>query len=848
MTRKRLLHVGATLAIFVLLFTIQINSFAETDTSDRVSENVIINEWSQGVSGRKEWVELLVIGKNVSLAGWDLGDESAGDLHFASVDLWQNIPAGTLIVIYNGVDRDDVLPEDDADYSDWRLVVSSQDESLFHGSWGGFTNSNPTDYPQLRNSADVVVHSLTFLQDNPELAPNGNKSLKYVGDSEIGVDVVDNWINDSSDFASPGIGNSNENHDWINSLKTIPEPVLETNVIMEKVLPNGLADNDLDEAILIANLGSETVDLAGWGLSDDLSNLFKTTFPENSFIEPGQSLWVTKNAVEFSKHFGFKANFELDDSGIGDESQLIGNWPGFSNMGDEVLLTKSSGEIADALVYESGDAQALAEAGQWVGESLDFYSVGTAEGQILFRKRDPVDGTILVDSNQPIDWGQDQTDPLLGQQVQYPGWDSELFFRPAQIVESSTLTVVVAPDNAFEAVSHLIDQAKESIQIEAHTFESHELLNHLKEAANRGVNVVILLEGSPPGGVDDAQRWNCFDLAQVGGSCFIMQNEPEDDVFDRYNFLHAKFMIIDGRVSMISSDNLSPNSLPSDDKNDGTFGRRGVALVTDASAVAQKLNDIFQADLDEANHHDILEWAPAFNSNGFPIENYQIPEPQNGITYSVEFQTPVSFEDEFVFEVIQAPENYLNPSAGLMNLLDSAGNGDTLLIQQQYERLYWGDPSNENVRLVKYVEAARRGAAVKIMLDDYFDDSDHPASNQSTCSWVNGIASDEELSLQCRTGNPTGLGVHNKMVLAQVNGEGFVHVGSINGSEQSAKLNREVALQVKSDGAYEYLASIFNHDFPSILFLPAIFSDFKVDGNISYPLINEVLYNPIGAG
>ena len=71
-------------------------------------------------------------------------------------------------------------------------------------------------------------------------------------------------------------------------------------------------------------------------------------------------------------------------------------------------------------------------------------------------------------------------------------------------------------------------------------------------------------------------------------------------------------------------------------------------------------------------------------------------------------------------------------------------------------------------------------------------------TDQGKTSNVNALALDEELDLACRLGNPTGLGIHNKMVLVSVNGRGYVHVGSINGTEQSSKGNSELALQVQA--------------------------------------------------
>ena len=55
-------------------------------------------------------------------------------------------------------------------------------------------------------------------------------------------------------------------------------------------------------------------------------------------------------------------------------------------------------------------------------------------------------------------------------------------------------------------------------------------------------------------------------------------------------------------------------------------------------------------------------------------------------------------------------------------------------------------------------------------------------------------------------------GIHNKMILAQITGQGYVHIGSINGSEVSSKVNRELAIQIRSDEAYDYLDDVFEYD------------------------------------
>ncbi len=73
------------------------------------------------------------------------------------------------------------------------------------------------------------------------------------------------------------------------------------------------------------------------------------------------------------------------------------------------------------------------------------------------------------------------------------------------------------------------------------------------------------------------------------------------------------------------------------------------------------------------------------------------------------------------------------------------------------------------------------------------------ASTPPRLAYLVRTARDEGLDLEARLGDPTYLGLHNKMVLAHIGGRGYVHAGSINGSEAASKINRELALQVQSD-------------------------------------------------
>ena len=172
-----------------------------------------------------------------------------------------------------------------------------------------------------------------------------------------------------------------------------------------------------------------------------------------------------------------------------------------------------------------------------------------------------------------------------------------------------------------------------------------------------------------------------------------------------------------------------------------------------------------------------------------------------------------------------------------------------MLFEQLNERPHWGVTNSNatadpNPRLEAALDAARRGASVSLLLDSFFDDAGSAVGNAATCAYVTQVAGREGLRLRCRTGNPTGLGIHNKMVLARIDGRGTIHVGSINGTEVSHKGNRELALQVQSDGAYTYLAGLFAGDTPQTALLPLTLAGYQ--GAAGHLLISEIVYDSPG--
>ncbi len=140
---------------------------------------------------------------------------------------------------------------------------------------------------------------------------------------------------------------------------------------------------ETDEAFRLWNVGDAALDLAGYGVGDGQRVV---TFPSLS-LAPGAGLWCTGDAVVFARSFGFSPDCEYGSDSDPQVPNLSGPTLRFGNNGGQALLFNRAGGLADALVYEGGNA---AQPG-WQGPAVDPYTPSNtfpAEGQILYRKFD----------------------------------------------------------------------------------------------------------------------------------------------------------------------------------------------------------------------------------------------------------------------------------------------------------------------------------------------------------------------------------------------------------------------------------------------------------------------------
>ncbi|MDY6876137.1 MAG: lamin tail domain-containing protein [Chloroflexota bacterium] len=588
------------------------------------------------------------------------------------------------------------------------------------------------------------------------------------------------------------------------------------------------------EAAALFNQNPHTVSLNGWRLNDD-PGTGGLSFPVTATIGPGQIIWLAQDADGFYPAWGHDADWAAQ-SITRPIPTLDGSWPGFTDHGEAAYLLDADDYVVDTLAYGTGAATA-----GWNGAAVPYPYVGYGAGQVLYRKLNQATGLPVPDTDTSADWAQDPGDPINGRKLRYPGWDLEGLFFPAEITTTTTFTLAVAPDGALDLALQAIASAQHTLHVEAYTLESLALYQTINDRIQAGVAVTILLESSPTGGMDDVEKWIVQRLHNPPTNTvyFLGQTAP------RYRYQHAKFLLVDERLALVSSDNFGEHSMPSDPKDNGTMGNRGFVAVTDSPGIIARLAEVFRRDCDPMHHLDVTPYDDTYA----PPPNFTPLPPPDWTTYTAAFTAPLVTTATHV-TVLHAPENSLRDQDALLGLLNRAGSGDRLVAMQLNEPVTWtAGMSNEglNPRIQALVAAAHRGAQVRLLLDRYYDNG----GNTATCLYLNNLGHNEGLNIICRLANVSGLGIHAKVFLVSVGDERWTHLGSINGTENSNKNNREVALEFRSVGAYEWMQTIFEHDwelghgpmtYP--VYLPWVMRDYAPPAD--HPLITEIFVNPDG--
>jgi phosphatidylserine/phosphatidylglycerophosphate/cardiolipin synthase-like enzyme len=331
-------------------------------------------------------------------------------------------------------------------------------------------------------------------------------------------------------------------------------------------------------------------------------------------------------------------------------------------------------------------------------------------------------------------------------------------------------TAFVLPD-AAGLTSERLGSADERLLVGGYTFTSERVTEALASASADGVDVRLLLDGAPVGGITERQATQLDRLVDAGVAVRLLSGPH-----GRYQHHHPKYAVIDDRI-LVSTENFKPAGT-------GGMSSRGWGVVLDDSAAARELAAIHESDW---TWRAATPWRTYREGRSFAES-----EPATGAFDSRHDPERVDVE---AATVLAAPDN---AGAELASIVEAAD--ERVLIQQV--RI----DSRENELLKAALRAADRGTRVRIHLDGtwYVEEN-----NAGLVAWLNRRADAEGWDLEARVDEPSGYEkIHTKGVVA----DDTAVVGSLNWVRSASAENREVVVALEGPEPAGYYASVFEDD------------------------------------
>ena len=490
--------------------------------------------------------------------------------------------------------------------------------------------------------------------------------------------------------------------------------------------PDPYLAGDMDEYIVLSGSGS----LDGVLVSDGEGGF---RFPQGSTIE-GQ-ITIARSGLAFQETHNCSPSFEWYDYSPVVPDVIRGGTFQLANTGDQLRLY-DRGTLVQELIWPR-----------------DF---SARQGQVHYYENGIWDRRIL----------------MLGQSR----FVSEEFIAVDGVVFAS-------PDCSLTVYEDTVGSAKREIRANVYEFSSPAMASALMDASSRGVEVTVLLEGGPVGGISDEEKGIVAELSRAEIPVNLMTSDS--DAHPPYRFDHAKYLVVDRSSVLVTSENFKSNGFP----EEGFSGNRGWGVVVEDEGVARYFSTVY-------SHDSSGGWcSPAAFGSG----STEYPATRE---YKAEF-SPYRFEDARVIPVISPDTSYL-----VSDMI--AGSEVTLDIEQAY--ITNQTEGSFNPFLEEAISAARRGVKVRILLDSYYYNTEGSGDNDEMVQCINRLAADEKIPLEARLANLEANNIekiHNKGVIADGRN---VLVSSINWNDNSPRFNREIGVIIEHQGVGEYFTRVFDDD------------------------------------
>ncbi len=338
-------------------------------------------------------------------------------------------------------------------------------------------------------------------------------------------------------------------------------------------------------------------------------------------------------------------------------------------------------------------------------------------------------------------------------------------------VRDASVRAFALPDAARSPVRAL-RPADRRLLLAGYTFTSERAADALVAAADRGVDVRVLVEGGPVGGTTAREARLLDRLARAGVAVRVVAGP-----YARYQFHHSKYAVVDDRA-LVTTENWKPSGT-------GGHANRGWGVVVRDAALADRLARLFRAD---AGWRAAVEWRRYRANRSFESANAS-----NG-SFPRRFR-PRTVEADNV-RLVVAPDNAESEVASLVR----SANRSIRVEQMSIE------PGSPFLRAA--IAAARRGVRVRILLSGAWYVRE---DNRKLVNRLDNLSAREGLALDAKLIEPRSRfeKVHAKGVVVD---EQRVYVGSLNWNNHSARENREIGVILEGDEVGRYYARVFRAD------------------------------------
>ena len=720
----------------------------------------------------REWIE--VYNPTISaidLNGWTItdgqeednlmGDQLHGDGTTLLLPGTYGLITGQGAQVYNQF----IIPEGTI-----RLLVD--DTMLF-----GHGLNDKTEKLLLKDQLGVIVDAVEWGANFPDVpgSPSPGVGEGHSLNRRLNIDT-DNTRNDFYESSAPTPGAENnitESFDQVAVNESENRATANATTLVITQLYYHTYSSMNNEFFTVYNPTNITMNISGWYLTDepwkDAAHQSKLIFPIPTIIPPMMSITVTQNATAYEKETANLPDFEYKVNSRIDVPQMrCVKTVTLSNTGGLVALKNTTNTTIDLLMY--GNCTRMCD--EWTGPPIPQVSAG------IILTRVDIDG-MPQDADTASDW----IHPRI-----YRIGQSD--FPANTIAFNGEITLFVSPDNSYTTIVHMLQSAQRTIDVNLYEFTSPDLYSELVHALERNVTIRLFMEGSPIGGLDDREKYILSDIVSHGGFVRFLVSDAANHVTARYQFDHAKYLIIDNETVVVESSNWAKTGVP---KNP-TYGNREWGMILRNAEVAASFEHVFQDDWDP--HHGDSYLLQTMNLSiplGFSLDQIT---PRGSYTPLFSAKT---IQGSFVAQPIFSPDS---SEYAILQAIQSAHT--TIYIQQLYIYRDWGDSISPFVE--QLAVKAQQGVTVKIILDYNPEYEQTTAILNETKSYLEAYGAEVKFLTPKQSSFET---VHNKGMIID---NTTVLVSSINWNEQSVRENREAGVLLENKEAATYYASVFLSD------------------------------------